>query len=414
MLRDFEKIINSDFLNKHISLTGQQENRITQSRVATTGKPENRIHIKAYCDTDKQVWDNFVLNSENSSFFHLIGWKDVVKQSFGHKAHFMMSVQENQITGILPLFEIKSRLFGHALVSVPFGAYGGMCSMNREAESALYRSTETLGKLMSVDYVEMRNQIDSKNVRNVHPEASGQDVQNVRTNEVVEQAEQSNNSNWLTKDLYVTFQRGIYPDIESNFKAVPRKQRRMIRQGIKAGLLSKIGRKEHLKDFYNIYARNLRNLGTPVFPLKYFENIMEIFPETFILSVWKDNVMVAGVMTFIFKDRLMPYYGGSLKKYLLYAVNDFMYWELMRYGCEKGYKIFDFGRSKKGTGSYDFKCHWGFEPKELPYTYYLVTKKDMPNISPANPRYTAMISVWKRLPLSLTKWLGSKIVRNIP
>jgi len=368
-------------------------------------KQDDAIQIKAYCDTDKEGWDNFALSSKNSSFFHLIGWKDVIEQSFGHKPHYLMSKQKNQITGILPLFEIKSRLFGHALVSVPLGVYGGICFTNSSSEKALLRSATILGRLMGVDYVELRNQGNTKNVRN---------VQEVRTSEVIEPANQSNNSNWLTKDLYVTFQREIYPDIESNFNAIPRKQRRMIRQGIKAGLTSKIGRKEHLKNFYNIYARSVRNLGTPVFPLKYFEITMEVFPEAFILSVWKNNVMVAGVMTFIFRDILMPYYSGALREYFKYAVNDFMYWELMRYGCENGYKVFDFGRSKKGTGSYDFKRHWGFEPKDLPYRYYTVAKKDTPNISPANPKYTAMINIWKKLPLPVANWLGPKIIKNIP
>ncbi len=358
---------------------------------------EVAVNILTFSENNRKAWDKFVLSNANSSFFHLTGWKDVVEQSFGHTSHYMMAIQEKQITGILPIFEIKSRLFGHSLVSVPFGVYGGICSINSNAEDSLMRSAAVLGRLIGVDYIEMRNE--------------------TKQFDPFEPAKQSNNSNgfnWLTKDLYVTFQREIYSDSEENFKAIPRKQRRMIRQGIKAGLISKIGKREHLKDFYNIYARSVKTLGTPVFPIRYFENIMNIFPETFILSVWKDNMMVAGVMTFKFKNRLLPYYGGALGKYFQYAVNDFMYWELMRYGCENGFKVFDFGRSKKGTGSFDFKRHWGFEPTELPYMYCLAAKKDMPNISPANPKYNAMINMWKRLPLSVTKWLGPKIVRNIP
>ena len=358
---------------------------------------EVAVNILTFNENNRKAWDQFVLRNANSSFFHLTGWKDVVEKSFGHMSHYMIAIQEEQITGILPIFEIKSRLFGHALVSVPFGVYGGICSMNSNAEDSLMRSAAVLGRLIGVDYIEMRN--EAKQFEHFEP---------------AKQANNSEGSDWLTKDLYVTFQREIYADSEENFKAIPRKQRRMIRQGIKAGLISKIGRREHLKDFYNIYAKSLKNLGTPVFPFRYFENIMNIFPETFILSVWKDNMMVAGIMTFKFKERLMPYYGGALEKYFQYAVNDFMYWELMRYGCENGFKVFDFGRSKKGTGSFDFKRHWGFEPTELPYMYCLAARKDMPNISPANPKYNTMINIWKRLPLPVTKWLGPKIVRNIP
>ena len=371
------------FIDNFKDITGQHEDR------KATKKMASKIQIKSYCDSDKQVWDDFIFNNGNSSFFHLIGWKDIIEQTFGHKSHYIMALSENQVKGVLPLFELKNRLFGHALVSIPFVVYGGACATDKNTESMLLKSASVLGRLIGVDYVELRNEFDVLPV-------------------------ESDRQNWLTKNLYATFQREIYPDIESNFNAIPRKQRRMIKQGSKAGLISKIGGGEYLSDFYRVYAINKKNLGTPVFPIKYFENIMKIFPQTFILSVWKDNIMVAAVMTFIFKDRLMPYFSGALKEYFRYAANDFMYWELMRYGCEKGYKLFDFGRSKKGTGSYDFKRHWGFEPKDLPYTYYLVAMKDMPNISPVNPKYSAMVNIWKKLPLFVANWLGPKIVRNIP
>jgi FemAB-related protein (PEP-CTERM system-associated) len=261
---------------------------------------------------------------------------------------------------------------------------------------------------MGVDYVEMRNQFqplgrfsclsdtirgNTGDVHNFHEIGSGE---------------------WIAKDLYVTFEKEIYPDNESNFKAVPRKQRRMIRQGMKAGLESKIGGKEFMEEFYDLYARNLKNHGTPVFSYNFFKDIMDIFPDTFILSVWKKNVMVAAVMTFIFKDRVVPYYSGALKEYHRYAVNDFLYWELMRYGCENGYRVFDFGRSKRDTGSYHFKRHWGFTPVTLPFLYYLVNSKEMPEVNPTNSKYKAVINIWRKLPLSVTKWLGPKINRKIP
>lgn len=352
----------------------------------------SEVHIKAYCEDDRDIWDRFVLDNMNSSFFHLSDWKDIVEQSFRHKAHYIMAFQEEKLSGVLPLTEVKSRLFGHALVSVPFGVYGGICSLNSKTDRALSNSAAILGKLIGVDYVELRNEFILSGL----PKDS------------------ADSPNWQTKDMYVTFKRELYPDVDENFQAIPGKQRRMIRQGIKSGLISKIGYQEHVKDFYNIYARSVKALGTPVFPFCYFLNIMDTFPQTFILSVWKDNKMVAGVMTFIFKDSLMPYYGGALKKYYKYAVNDFMYWELMKYGCENKFRVFDFGRSKKGTGAYEFKRHWGFEPMALPYACCLIGKKQMPNVSPANKKYSTMISIWKKMPLFLTNWLGPKLVRGIP
>ena len=354
------------------------------------------VRIKAYCENDRHAWDQFVYKNNDASFFHLIDFKNVIEDSFGHRPHYMMALYKNQIKGVLPLFEIKSRLFGHSLVSLPFVVYGGICAEDFDTEMLLLKSAATLGRLMGVDYVEMRCQ---NHLINRAGHAS---------------LENTGDHVWLNKDLYVTFQREIYSDIESNFKAIPRKQRRMIRQGTKSGFISKVGGMEYLLDFYSIYTKSLKNLGTPVFSYKYLENIMKKFQGTFILTVWKDNVMVAGVMTFVFKDRLMPYFSGALKEYYQYAVNDFMYWELMKYGCEKGCRIFDFGRSKKGTGSYDFKKHWGFEPRALPYKYYLAKKRKVPNISPANPKYSTMINIWRKLPLRVANWLGPKINRYIP
>ena len=215
-----------------------------------------------------------------------------------------------------------------------------------------------------------------------------------------------------TRDLHVTFQREICRDLDRNMAAIPRKQRRMILQGIKHGLKSHIG-SEYLREFYEIYAHSVRNLGTPVFSYQFFQNLQHVFGQDCkVLSVWHGEKMVAGVMTFFFKGRVMPYYGGALHEYFSYAANDFMYWELMRYGCEQGYRIFDFGRSKQGTGSFDFKRHWGFEPQPLSYQYYLYRASAIPNSSPANPKFQLFINLWRQLPLSVTKLIGPMIARS--
>ena len=339
--------------------------------------------IQYYTEDDHQSWDDYVMCSGNASFFHLIGWKNIVETSFKHKPYYLMAKRGEKIEGILPLFQVKSLLFGNFLVSVPFGVYGGICADNLEVESLLLEEGKQLARKLGVDYLELRNLNHSK-------------------------------LNLLTEELYVTFRREIFEDLDKNLEAIPRKQRRMIRVGIKNGLHSKMGG-DYLKDFFDVYAHSVRNLGTPVFPYSFFKNIMDVFGNCCkILSVWHNDKMVAGVMTFFFKDVVMPFYGGALKDSYKYAVNDFMYWELMKYGCENGYKIFDFGRSKKGTGSYDFKRHWGMNPEDLNYQYYLVKARNLPNLNPTNPKYKRFINIWKKLPLPLTKILGPKIVKNIP
>jgi FemAB-related protein (PEP-CTERM system-associated) len=350
------------------------------------------------------------MNSGNASLFHLIGWKDAVERTFGHKSHYILAVRDDRISGILPLFEIKSRVFGHALVSVPFGVYGGISAHDQESYESLKGSAETLASAIGVDYLELRQ----TNVRSLCSfDLSARSIALLDKNDS-NNSNNSNNSNWLTKDLYVTFQRPLFDTVGENFEVIPRKQRRMIRQGMKYGLSSGVGGIKDLERFYHIYAKNVRDLGSPVYPITFFMALMENFKDSFILSIWKDGRMVAGVLTFVFKDTLMPYFGGGMREYFQYAINDFMYWELMRYGCEKGYKFFDFGRSKKDTGSYHFKRHWGFEPTELNYSVYLVKAATVPNVSPVNPKYKLFITIWKRLPLTMTNWLGPKLVRGIP
>ena len=361
--------------------------------------------IKSYNDRYQSAWDEFVMNSSEASFFHLTGWKNAVEKNFGHKAHYAMAMRDEKICGILPLIEIKSRFFGHALVSIPYAVYGGIAALDKESHYSLRRCAETLAELIHVDYLELRNVCSSSLFKLSEP--------NAYLNSLGVPSD-LNYSKWNSKNLYVTFKREIFDTVTGNLEAIPRKQRAMVRKGEKYGLSSKIGTIEDLEQFYGIYATNVRDLGSPVYPLSFLHSLMENFSDAFILSIWKGGEMVAGVLTFVHKDTLLPYYGGGLREYFEYAINDFMYWELMKYGCENGFKVFDFGRSKKETGSYRFKKHWGFEPSDLDYQCFLVKAKEMPNVSPVNPKYQFMISVWKRLPLAVTNWLGPKLVRGIP
>ena len=217
-----------------------------------------------------------------------------------------------------------------------------------------------------------------------------------------------------TKQLYVTFYKEISSDDEANLKAIPRKQRRMIRQGEKHGLHAEIGQ-ENLDELYNIYARSVRNLGSPVFPRTLFQAILTAFgKECQILVVRHEGRIVAGVLTLFYEDRVLPYYGGALREAFQYAVNDFMYWELMRHAAAAGYRIFDFGRSRVGTGSYEFKRHWGFEPRPLPYQYLLTRVRSLPDLNPSNPRFRWAIQAWKRLPLAFTNRVGPWLTRYLP
>ena len=334
-------------------------------------------------EPSENEWDKYVKLAPNGTFFHLTGWKKVLEATFGYKPLYLYACQENVIKGILPLFFIHNVLFGKSLISVPFAVYGGIVGENSQVEELLLDQAKELAGRLKVRHLELRN-------------------------------ERSNGLPLPVKELYVTFQREIHSDMDKNLAAIPRKQRRMIRQASNHGLTFEES-SECLNAFYHIYAHSLRNLGTPVFPLRFFQSMQQEFGQHCkIFSVWYEGKMVAGVLTFFYNQTILPYYGGALRPYLSLAVNDFMYWELMRYGAEHGYTVFDFGRSRIGTGSYHFKRHWGFEPKSLPYQYYLPSPGNLPNASPSNPKFKLLISVWKNLPLPITKTLGPRLIRYLP
>jgi FemAB-related protein (PEP-CTERM system-associated) len=158
----------------------------------------------------------------------------------------------------------------------------------------------------------------------------------------------------------------------------------------------------------------VHRLGTPVFSRKYFRLLKEVFAEDCeLMIIVKDNRTISAVMSFYFRDEVLPYYGGGTGEAREVAGNDFMYWELMRRACEKGYKVFDFGRSKRGSGSFDFKKNWGFEPQPLHYEYQLHLAKEVPDHNPLNPRYQLFIKAWQKLPRGLANLVGPHIVRNL-
>ncbi len=333
---------------------------------------------------DLAAWDRYVAAHPRATFFHQTGWKRVVERTLGHRATYLQAEDRGRVRGVLPLFHVRSLLFGRSLVSVPLAVCGGVCADDDAVTGALLDRAKREAEALGVRYLELRNR-----------EAVGEGLP--------------------SRNLYVNFERPIVRDADRNMAAIPRNQRHSIRQGQKAGFESRIGGVELLDVFFDVYAESVRNLGTPVFPKALFANLLEEFgARCRILTVWADGAAVAGVLTFFFRDRVMPYYGGARRIGGRASPNDFMYWELMRYAGEQGYTVFDFGRSKRDTGAYHFKRHWGFEPTPLAYQYHLVAQRALPDTSPLNPRFSVPIEIWKRLPLPLTKVVGPWIARSLP
>ncbi len=348
------------------------------SSPATCG---SELLVRAAQESDAASWDAFVEAHPAATFFHLYGWRRVLERAYRHRTHYLCATREGRVVGVLPLAEVKSWLFGHTLVSTPFCVYGGAVAEDVATRDSLIDAACKLATELGVDTLELRN------MERVRPE-------------------------WPCKDLYVTFRKPISADDEENLKAIPRKQRAMVRGGITAGLVSQID--QDVATAWDVYSESVRNLGTPVFPLEYFKILAAEFGERCeVLKVQHAGQTVASVLSFYFRDEVLPYYGGGTHASREVNANDFMYWELMRRAAARGLRIFDYGRSKRDTGSFRFKKHWGFEPAPLYYEYFLVKAREMPNVSPTNPKYALFLKVWQRLPLWLSRRIGPFLSRSL-
>jgi FemAB-related protein (PEP-CTERM system-associated) len=220
-------------------------------------------------------------------------------------------------------------------------------------------------------------------------------------------------TDWPVQELYVTFRKAILPKEEDNMLAIPRKQRAMVRKGIKNGLTSHID--PSVDRFFALYADNVHRHGTPAMPKRYFQTLLKTFgADAEVLTVCSaEGRPLSSVLSFYFRDEVLPYYAGDDEAARDLAANDFKYWELMRLACARGLKVFDYGRSKEGTGPYAFKKNWGFEPTPLNYEYRLYKRESIPQNNPANAKYKLLIATWRRLPIGVANWLGPFIVRNL-
>ena len=339
------------------------------------------VIVRPFAERDLAAWNAFVHAHPEGTFFHRAEWRDVLGRAFGHGTHYLLAERRGVITAVLPLAEVKSLLFGHALVSTPFCVYGGIVSADAESQAAITASACDLAQRLGVDHLEMRNRIRR------HPD-------------------------WPSKSLYVTFRKPIDEESEKNLAAIPRKQRAVVRKGIKEGCRAEIdtGVERH----YAMYAESLRNLGTPVFSRRYLEILREVFRDDCeILTVMHGDAPIASCLSFYFRDEVLPYYGGGTLAARNVGGNDFMYWEIMERARQRGCRIFDFGRSKQGTGAFDFKRFWGFEPEPLHYEYFLVKARAVPNLSPTNPKYERMIRLWRKMPLGITQLIGPPLAKYL-
>lgn len=319
-----------------------------------------------------------------ASLFHRPAWLAAVEAGIGQRAAGLVCERLGVVTGWLPLTEVRSALFGKALVSSGFGVGGGILAESPEVARMLAAAAEN------------------------HAVAGGFSGVELRGGPIPE--------HWQAwDDKHCGFIRPLAANDEAELTAIPRKARAEVRKGLGFGHRITIGREARdLAAHYACYAESVRNLGTPVFPRSLFKAMLEAFPDSSdILTVWQGDSPLASVLSFYHAGAVMPFWGGGVYAARAARANEVMYYELMLHARRQGCTQFDFGRSKTGSGPFAFKKNWGFAPEPLTYGAWTAPGQPARNIDPTDASYSRKIELWKKLPLPLANTLGPWIARGL-
>ncbi len=333
------------------------------------------------------AWDRYVRAHEAGSFFHLSGWGEVVRRAYGYEPVYLTARRGEAVAGVLPLVDVTSPLLGRSLISTPFTIGGGPLADDEEALGALLSSASAIGAERRAKYIECRSDFTSDN-------------------------------GWLEKKgIYATFKTPLPQDETEHFNSIPRKRRAEIRKALTAAEKGELSIRYDggVDEFYAIYACSLHRLGTPVFPKRFLHSLVDVFGNAIEIAVVEyQGAPVAALLSFYFRDSVLPYYAGATGDALRLRANDFLYWSMMRRAAARGRRTFDFGRSKLGSGSYHYKKLWGCAPAPLVYRVKLIESTGLPNVNPQNPKFAFFARLWPQLPLPAANALGPLLAPNFP
>lgn len=348
-----------------------------------------RMHFRvSHGGIDRIHWDEYANRAADSTFYHLYAWRNVIEETFGHRTDYLSVVNgSSTVVGILPLAQLESRLFGNMLVSLPFFNYGGICADNEAIRQDLLAAAVAIATERNVDFLEIRHEDDS------HPWQQG----------------------LPRKTSKVSMRLELPATSEQLWELLGSKLRNQVRRPSKEGMTAVVGGEELLDGFYEVFSSNMRDLGTPVYPKRFFRNILRhLQGRTWIASVFSGGTVVASALLGGFKERMEIPWASSLREFNRYSPNMLLYWTSLELACKQGYRQFDFGRSTPLEGTYRFKEQWGAKPHALYWYYWLPEGREMPQVNVKNPKYRTAIALWQRLPLRMTRLIGPGIVKYIP
>ncbi len=346
------------------------------------------VHLAALAEPDERARINaFLAERPDATPFHLPAWLDAAAQGTGNGACALVAECNGEIAAYLPLNEIHSPLFGRMLASSGFAVGGGLLARDGFDPAPIFAAAEELAQRLSIPAIELRG--------GLLPQSR---------------------AGWQIKDKsHCGFIAPLAADDEAQLLAIPRKQRAEVRKGLEQALEVTTGSAQVDRDaHYAVYAESVRNLGTPVFPRALFEEVLDHFgADADILTIRHDGKPVASVLSLYHRGAVMPYWGGGIRDARRLRANDRMYFELMLHARRRGCAHFDFGRSKTGSGAYDFKRNWGFEPEPLSYASWTAPGSDVRDADPTSAKHAMQIALWRKLPLGLANRIGPMIARGL-
>ncbi len=353
-----------------------------------TGAPMTEISLAE--DKDKADWQNYV---DGQSFHHHAynwAWRSVIRETFGHTPKYLIArdAQDQSVSGILPLFHFKSLLFGKALISLPYLNAGGTLADSQEVANSLVERATVEGQNLGVDYVELRHQEANKLI----------------------------DSPLEARTHKICMVLSLTSDPEELFSSFPAKLRSQTRRPTKSGCYAETfhGSAAGVHDFYTVFSENMRDLGTPVYPKRFFQSIVRHFGKQCRITIVRhEKRPVAAGLTLGQGNHVEMVLASSLRKFSKQSPNMLLYWEAMKNACSDGYQLFDFGRSTPDTGTHKFKQQWGSVETQL-YWYYHVVRGSVPDVNPDNPKYRLLVNCWQRLPLPIANCLGPQLTRSLP
>ncbi|MFC1634056.1 FemAB family XrtA/PEP-CTERM system-associated protein [Planctomycetota bacterium] len=330
------------------------------------------------------IYEDFIQQSASARLCHTFTWTDMVEKAFGYKGYNLVACENGQVCGVLPLTHVRSRLFGSRLVSQPFSDYGGPVTTSPAALKTLYNRAIEIATQCRCRTIELRNTVPLP--YELH----------MRTDKI---------------SMYLP----LAPDPQDVWKELRHKTRNRVRKAQKSGLIVTSGGEELLNEFYRIWTVRMRELGTPCYPRRLFNCIINAFPNAVrIFRVTLHDKTIAVLFAYTFKGWVQCSWGAALRGYDSLGPNYILNWSAMEYYCKEGMKWFDFGRSTIGSGQHTFKQRWGAHPISLCWQYWTQPGHELSIANPNNPKYKSRIKTWKKLPLSITRLVGPHISRSLP